>query len=77
MTEKQMCEMEGCTEEAIGWVEAQWTIADFVRYEACFPHLWEIEEDLRQRTVEGIHAWPHVFTYDLELWPESATEGWP
>jgi hypothetical protein len=50
----QRCEYLGCPLLATGYVEAQWTIADFRRYEACDAHLWDIREDLVHQRVEGL-----------------------
>lgn len=47
------CEFEGCPEPAEGWVEAQWSLFDFVRYDMCNDHLWEVYEDLAERRVDG------------------------
>lgn len=46
------CEYEGCPLPAEGWVEAQWSVVDFVRYDMCHDHLWEAYEILSTQKVE-------------------------
>ena len=48
----QLCEYEGCRRAAEGYVEAQWTPFDFVRYEGCPEHVWLMRAELSQRYVE-------------------------
>jgi hypothetical protein len=48
-----LCEMEGCRERAVADVHAQWTIADFVSYQACPFHVWDMCDGLGERPVEG------------------------
>jgi hypothetical protein len=62
--EPQRCEFEDCEQIAEGWVEAQWTIADFVRYESCLDHLGEMRDVLAQREVEGYAPDVHVHFYE-------------
>jgi len=52
----QLCEFPDCTALAEGWVEAQWTLADFVRYEACFNHMAEMTAALSDMRIEGEYA---------------------
>lgn len=59
----QLCEYPDCQQSAVGYVEAQWTLADFVRYEMCGEHLVVAAEQLRQQTVEGERCWPAVHWY--------------
>jgi hypothetical protein len=47
------CEYDDCSKPIVGYVDASWSIADFVRYEGCDEHLWEMREQLRHRRVEG------------------------
>jgi hypothetical protein len=49
----ELCEMQGCKQLAVGWIEAQWSVADFVRYEACFAHIDEMYSDLSWARVDG------------------------
>jgi hypothetical protein len=58
------CEFEGCLLPAVGWVEAQWSIADFVRYEACYEHLSEIADGLKTRKIDGYRTWPRVYIFE-------------
>lgn len=59
------CEYEGCPRDAIGYVEAQWSIFDFLRYEMCFEHLFEAQADLAQREVEDCgHSYTAVRFYE-------------
>ena len=60
----QRCEYEDCEMSAVGWVEAQWTIVDFVRYEGCFDHLVDMRASLHGRRVEGYSPDIHVHFYD-------------
>lgn len=52
----QRCEWEDCQEFAQGYVEAQWSIADFVRYEMCIKHMFVGRDELSRRTVDGLPA---------------------
>jgi hypothetical protein len=52
----QRCEWEDCAEYAQGYVEAQWSIADFVRYEMCIRHMIEGRDELSKRMVDGMPA---------------------
>lgn len=47
------CEMEGCLRPAIVTVGVQWTIADFLQYEACTRHWRQMQRILARRTVDG------------------------
>lgn len=47
------CEWKDCELEAEGYVEGQWSIADFMRFEACFDHLYAIRDDFWHTTIEG------------------------
>lgn len=49
-----LCEMSDCGHLAQGWVEAQWTVVDFVRYEACFGCMPIMERELYRRRVDGL-----------------------
>lgn len=55
------CEMDGCTAKAVGYVEAQWSIVDFVRYETCADHMDDMLDGLSARRVEG---WLPSLNYD-------------
>jgi hypothetical protein len=48
-----ICEMEECAQLAQGYVEAQWTAVDFVRYESCFQHIPDMRLVLTRRRVDG------------------------
>lgn len=60
----QLCELEDCYEEAVGYVWAQWSIVDFLRYEACQPHMREMVRDLDRRLVDGNLPMVGVEFYD-------------
>lgn len=49
----QLCDMEGCLRIATGYVEAQWSIADFVRYESCDEHPGEMLQILANQLFDG------------------------
>jgi hypothetical protein len=49
----QRCDWEDCRLLAVGYVKAQWTIADFVRFEGCDAHLWDMRAALDHTLVEG------------------------
>lgn len=48
----KLCELEECQNIAVGWVEAQWSLFDFVRYEGCEEHLEDMRARLAKRKVE-------------------------
>lgn len=58
------CEYEGCPREAEGWVEAQWTLVDFMRIEVCFEHAEDVYDNMSQLVIEGQRAWPAVKWYE-------------
>lgn len=64
MERQQKCEWEGCDELADGFVEAQWTIVDFMRFESCVAHLFDFGDALRNYYVDGVPARPYVTLYD-------------
>ena len=61
---RQLCEYEGCTNVAVGWVEAQWTIVDFCRFETCLEHMNDMCWHFYNQTVEGEHAYIGTGLYE-------------
>jgi len=60
----QQCEWHPCTEAAVGWLEAQWTLFDFLEYRFCETHHADMREALASQTVDGepvVTLWTHYF----------------
>ena len=67
------CELEECDAAAVGSWHAAWTVVDFLDVEACRDHVYELEEILDHRTVDGETVAELYFTwYDLDELQESA-----
>jgi hypothetical protein len=56
--------MEECIAPAVGYVWAQWSLVDFLRYESCYEHMREMVRDLDRRTVDGNLPMVGVEFYD-------------
>jgi hypothetical protein len=54
------CEWRDCTAVATRGVHAQWTIFDYVRYEACAAHVGALWDWTGRRRVDG--------SYPLDMW---------
>jgi hypothetical protein len=56
------CEYPECAELAQCSVEAQWTLVDFIAYQACDQHSYLMMEILEHREVDGqlpVDVWIH------------------
>lgn len=47
------CEMEGCDHSSAVSVHAQWTLVDFIEYQACGACAGDMFDVLRRRRVDG------------------------
>jgi hypothetical protein len=56
----QICEWRDCAALASRSVSAQWTVVDFVRYEACAAHVGELWDWLGRKLVYG--------SYPVDMW---------
>jgi hypothetical protein len=56
--------MQDCTAKAVGYVEAQWSVVDFVRYETCDEHMRDMLIGLNARWVDGRPPVLNVDFYD-------------
>lgn len=54
---------EWCGQEAWYWVEAAWSVADFLQFDVCLDHLRYVCDLLEKRTVDGKHALVETHTY--------------
>lgn len=50
---RQLCEWPDCQRPAQGYVEAQWTVVDFVRYEVCYTCMTDMSAFLWRRRIDG------------------------
>jgi hypothetical protein len=57
------CEWRDCTAAATTSINAQWTIFDFVRYEACQAHAGALYGWLGRRRVDGSEPLDMWVTY--------------